>query len=154
MRSVTVYLLFFFAGMYRKCGKNKKHYERIMENNKAFLKLSFMPLTFIVSAVSFYYTITETNLGKIEYIFMMILQKIGMISSQWKTENIWIYTWLLIKSVFIIIFLIFVVSWPMQLMAYGIIKVIEYIGKYKEPYKRIYTIYRDIIIKILKHVFR
>ena len=38
----ALYLLFYFVGMARKCGRNEQYYEKILDNNIEFLKLSFL----------------------------------------------------------------------------------------------------------------
>lgn len=40
----ALYLLLYFVGMARKCGRNEQYYEKILDNNIEFLKLSFLPL--------------------------------------------------------------------------------------------------------------
>lgn len=60
----ALYLLFYFVGMARKCGSDKTYYEKVLDNNMEFLKLSFLPLGFIITVLGFCFTVTQ-----IQYFF-------------------------------------------------------------------------------------
>lgn len=71
----ALYLLVYFIGMARKCGRNEQYYEKILDNNIEFLKLSFLPLGFIITVLGFCFTITGMKVQELPLDFAIILSR-------------------------------------------------------------------------------
>lgn len=60
-----LYLIFYFVGMAKRCGSNENYYESVLANNMDFLKLSFLPVGFIITVLGFCFTITGMKIQEI-----------------------------------------------------------------------------------------
>lgn len=69
----VLYLLFYFIGMARKCRSNEQYYNKVLNHNMEFLKLSFLPLGFIITVVGFCFTITGKKIQDLPFDFMTIV---------------------------------------------------------------------------------
>lgn len=147
---VGIYLLMYFGGMYRKCKVSKNHYNVVLDNNLDFLKLSFVPLTFIVTVVGFGFTITGTKIQ--DFIDLHNISNFNIIESITRygaEDSIFANIISLVMCSLAIIILLYIASIPMQLISYFIILIIKYMMKYKDSYCGILNIYVKIVNKVL-----
>lgn len=68
-----LYILAYFAGMAKKCRGNKRYYDKVLDNNIEFLKLSFLPLGFIITVLGFCFTITGMKVQELRFDYTTIL---------------------------------------------------------------------------------
>lgn len=129
-----IYLLCYFVGMRRKCGRIEEYYVRVLKNNKDFLKLSFLPITFIITVVGFYCTITGLKIQEITLDFPGIQDAVKQF---WNYND---YTNIVLMFIeplvlgIVLLVLFYIVSLPIQVMSYFIISVIQYFCEYREIY--------------------
>lgn len=128
--------------------RKKDYYFKVLKNNKDFLKLSFLPMTFIITILGFYFTITGFKVQKIQLRFNEVQNSINQLFNYNNINLIQILVKSLILMMFILVFL-YIVSLPIQAMSYFIIAVIQYFSNYGESYKKTlkkyFIILRDFI---------
>lgn len=154
--ATVVYVIFYFVGMKRIYGCNEERYDAVLKNNIEFLKLSFLPLGFIITVLGFAFTV-----GNVDWEKDMYPTLFNMISEFWNwfrsimdanTNNI---TYLLLQEILLGIVMIvtfYVVSLPLQVIAYFIIMAIQYFRKYRLPYQKLVKEFRDRITNIIAEV--
>lgn len=54
-----LYVFIYLVGMIRRCGRREQYFEKILNNNKEFLSLSFLPLGFLVASLGAAISILE-----------------------------------------------------------------------------------------------
>lgn len=91
----ALYLLFYFVGMARKCGRNEQYYEKILDNNMEFLKLSFLPLGFIITVLGFCFTITGMKVQELPQIQSISERALMYLSRRYNSSNSCMYFLLL-----------------------------------------------------------
>lgn len=137
----VTYILIYFLGMYRRYEKNES-YICVLDNNLEFLKLSFVPLTFLITMIGFAFTVAGFNLQQIDWEYfnpiISAIQEDGLVTG-FANE-----LWLVIKCSVAILLLLYIVSIPMQLVSYFIILVIKYFQKYGYGYKKVFSFFLKI----------
>lgn len=143
--AILFYIAVYFVGMYRRCHSDMFYY-RILENNLEFLKLSFIPLAFLITVGGFIFTITgyriqETDLNY----FSMIIQIFTEHDiSKGAIGDILYY----FKSGIFILLIMYIMSIPMQLISYLVLQVIFYFKKHNKAYKKLFKCYIEILNRI------
>lgn len=124
--SMTLYIIFYFAGMYRRCGKRSEYYTSVLKNNMSFLKLSFWVLGGLMTVIGFACTILGKNIKDINSLDAIIEYILTIGDSLFeRTEPLMIIPIVLVS--FVRIFLVLsVVSIPVQVVSYFIILLINY----------------------------
>ena len=143
----SIYIIIYFVGMHRRY-KHNGRYEVVLKNNIEFLKLSFVPLAFLITVVGFIFTVAGFNLQQVDWeyftpIFSSI-QENGLLTG-FANE-----LWLVIKCSIAILILFYVISIPMQLVSYYIILVIFYFKNHGKAYKKIV----DFFLRIMRNIRR
>lgn len=128
------YILFYFIGMYRRY-RGKEEYDFVLENNLEFLRLSFVPLTFLITIIGFAFTIAGFNLQQIDWTYFNPI--IASVRENGLVSGIANELWLVVKCSFVLLVLMYVASIPMQLVSYFFIHLIKYFRKYGNGYKKI-----------------
>ena len=141
MLASILYVLFYFIGMARKCGGNEEYYEKVLNNNMECLKLSFLALGFIITVLGFLFTATGMNVQDFSE-WLGILE--NFINSTYNTN---MFSQTLIVTI-AILFTIYVVSLPIQVLSYFAISVINYFRRYKKQYIEVVKKYFRILKKI------
>lgn len=162
-----LYLLFYFMGMSNLCGEDKKYYKTVLDNNMDFLKLSFLPIGFIITMGGFWsiipYCIKETILSKGKSLFvnlygygdefniLLCLKEIArsLFANLCEHGNeINIFQHLIVGLVVLIIF--YILSLPVQVLSYFFISVINYCLKYEKEYKKLYAKFKLFILLVFR----
>lgn len=144
-----IYIILYFVGMYRKCGKNREYYTYILENNMSFLKLSFLPLGFLITIIGFFCTVLGMKISDFSSIYSMV-QKIGIfITSLFSSTNEFMILPISIVIGVGVIVLLYIISVPVQLISYFIIMVINYFREYGKAYSNLIKNYFEIIIRLI-----
>lgn len=151
MFGAGIYLLMYFGGMYRKCKISEEYYRVVLDNNLDFLKLSFVPLTFIVTVLGFGCTITGTKIQ--DFINLSDINNLNIIEviTQYSGAGNGIFANIISLVILglVLVVLLYIASIPMQLISYFIILIIKYLRKYKKSYCNILNIYVKILNKAL-----
>ena len=146
----ALYLLLYFVGMARKCGSNEQYYNKVLNNNMEFLKVSFLPLGFIITVMGFCFTITGMKIQELPLNFAIIVDTFtSLINYNDETDLLMLFLEIL-ASGGIILILFYIISLPVQVVSYFIISVINYFRKHKEGYIGLFKKYWGIVIYLLK----
>lgn len=146
----VLYLLFYFVGMARRCGNDEQYYEKVLENNMEFLKLSFLPLGFIITVLGFCFTITGMKVQELPFNFAIIESTYtSLVNDSVETNTVMFFLQILI-AVGCIAVLFYIMSLPIQVLSYFAISVINYFRKYKQAYIGLFKKYFQIIACLLK----
>ena len=149
----ALYLLLYFVGMARKCGRNEQYYEKILDNNIEFLKLSFLPLGFIITVLGFCFTITGMKVQELPLDFAIIENTYtSLMNYNDETNTLMLFLKLLVSGGLILI-LFYVISLPIQVISYFVISVINYFRKHKAGYIGLYKKFIGIVAYFLKNIF-
>ena len=140
----ALYLLFYFVGMARKCGRNEQYYEKILDNNIEFLKLSFLPLGFI--------TITGMKVQELPLDFAIIGNTYASLMNYNDETNTLMLFLKLIVSGGLILILFYVISLSIQVISYFVISVINYFRKHKAGYIGLSKKFLGIVAYFLKNI--
>lgn len=148
----ALYLLLYFVGMARKCGRNEQYYEKILDNNIEFLKLSFLPLGFIITVLGFCFTITGMKVQELPLDFAIIENTYtSLMNYNDETNTLMLFLKLLVSGGLILI-LFYVISLPIQVISYFVISVINYFRKHKAGYIGLYKKFIGIVAYFLKNI--
>ena len=126
--------------MFVKNYNKPERYLDFLNHNMEFLKLSFLPCTFMITTVGFLYTIQEEKLFKQGvYISFNIWDKVSnvIISADFKKESLKDILTNLSIYIFVVLIFLYVMSLPVQILGYFFISVILYFQKYGNGYKRL-----------------
>ncbi len=149
----VLYLFFYFVGMARKYGSAEQYYNKGLNNIMDFLKLSFLPLGFIITVMGFCFTITGM---KIQYhpLNFTIIDNIfsGLINYNDETKILMLFLKILVSGGLLLI-LFYIISLPVQVVSDFVISVINYFRKYKVGYIGLFKKYRSIVIYLLKSIW-
>lgn len=149
-----LYLMFYFIGMFRKCGISEQYFEEVLNNNMDFLKLSFLPLGFVITVLGFCFTITGLKVQEIP-IDLTIFQSIYTNLMDYSDEtNTLIRVFRLFGIEVILSALFYIMSLPIQVASYFTISVINYFKRYKTAYVRLLKNYIRILITLLKSIWK
>ena len=148
----ALYLLFYFVGMARKCGSNEQYYNKVLKNNMEFLKVSFLPLGFIITVMGFYFTITGMKIQEIPLNFTTIANTFTSLMNYNNESNMLMQFLKILASGGIILILFYILSLPVQVVSYFIISVINYFRKHKAGYIGLFKKYWSIVIYLLKGI--
>ena len=148
----ALYLLFYFVGMARKCGRNEQYYEKILDNSIEFLKLSFLPLGFSITVLGFCFTITGMKIQELPLNFTIIANTFISLMNYNDESNILMQFLKILASGGIILILFYILSLPVQVVSYFIISVINYFRKHKAGYIGLFKKYWSIVIYLLKGI--
>lgn len=146
----ALYLLFYFVGMARKCGSNEQYYNKVLNNNMEFLKLSFLPLGFIITVVGFCFTITGMKVQEIPLDFTIIANTFTSLMNYNDEANTLMLFLKMLVSGGLILILFYIISLPVQVVSYFVISVINYFRKHKAGYIGLFKKYLGIVIYLLK----
>lgn len=142
----ALYLGLYFVGMARKCGDNKQYYEKILDNNIQFLKLSFLPLGFIITVVGFCFTITGMKLQEIPFNFATIENAyMNWMNYNDETNTLILIPKMLLSSGLVLISF-YIISLPVQVVSYFVISIINYFRKYKVGYIGLFKKFSNIVM--------
>lgn len=145
--SSIIYLTLYFVGMIRKFAGENDCLKNTLKRNLEFLKVSFLPFAFIITVFGFAFTVTGVKIQEIVD-WENLLTKIGneIVAFIGKTSNLYNPIFevivLLFKTivVFGILFIVlYVISIPLQVVAYGIIMLIMYFIDNKSGYTRLWN---------------
>jgi hypothetical protein len=148
----ALYLLFYFVGMARKCTRNEQYYEKILDNNMEFLKLSFLPLGFIITVLGFCFTITGMKVQELPLDFATIENTYTSLMNYNDDTNTLILFLKMIVSGGLILMLFYIISLPLQVISYFVISVINYFRRHKAGYIGLFKKYRGIVVYFLKNI--
>ena len=148
----ALYLLFYFVGMSRKCGRNEQYYEKILDNNIEFLKLSFLPLGFIITVLGFCFTITGMKVQELPLDFAIIGNTYASLMNYNDETNTLMLFLKLIVSGGLILILFYVISLSIQVISYFVISVINYFRKHKAGYIGLSKKFLGIVAYFLKNI--
>lgn len=140
------YIVAYFFGMYRKY-KNEELYSNVLNNNLLFLKLSFVPLTFIITIVGFLFTIGGMNIRDIDFDYILEGVRTIIENPLIQDDEIWMF---IIDGLKILI-MFYVLSLPMQIVSYYIILVINYFRRYGKFYGELVKSCTHIFISLVKN---
>lgn len=148
----ALYLLLYFVGMARKCVRNEQYYEKILDNNIEFLKLSFLPLGFIITVLGFCFTITGMKVQELPLDFAIIENTYtSLMNYNDETNTLMLFLKLLVSGGLILI-LFYVISLPIQVISYFVISVINYFRKHKAGYIGLSKKFLGIVAYFLKNI--
>ena len=151
-----IYVGAYLFGMKRKYA-DKKDFIRVLDTNLDFLKLSFVPLVFIITVVGFIFTFMGTFIGTensaellntwIKYCNGVNISDILTISNN-QNEGITLVTdgLLILVQIGVVFYLC---SIPLQLFVYYVILIIKYFILHGRPYKDLIKIFKEIIRSIV-----
>ncbi len=146
----VLYLGFYFIGMARKCGCDEQYYSKVLHNNIEFLKLSFLPLGFIITVLGFCFTITGMKIQELPLNYTIINNIFtSLINYKDKTNTLVLFLKIL-GSGGVILILFYIISLPVQVVAYFVISIINYFRKYKVGYIELFKKCRDIVSLFIK----
>ena len=148
-----LYLLFYFVGMARKCGRDEQYYEKILDNNMEFLKLSFLPLGFIITVLGFCFTITGMKVQELSLDYAIIENAYTSLMDYNDETNTLMLFLKLIVSGGLILILFYVISIPVQVISYFAISVINYFRKHKAGYIGLFKKCSGIVAYFLKNIW-
>lgn len=148
----ALYLLFYFIGMARKCGRNEQYYEKIMDNNMEFLKLSFLPLGFIITVFGFCFTITGMKVQEFPLDFVIIKNTYTSLMNYNDDTNTFMFFLKMIVSGGLVLMLFYIISLPVQVISYFVISSINYFRKYNAGYIGLFKKYKGIVVYLLKNI--
>ena len=140
--SFILYIFVYFVGMYRRC-KTEDYYNKVLENNLDFLKLSFIPLAFLITIVGFLFTITGFRIQELDFDYFSPI--IRAMTEYGVVQGLASQVFQLIKYSILLLILMYIASIPMQLVSYFIVLVIKYFKKYSESYKKLLRCYTGIL---------
>ncbi len=147
-----LYLVLYFVGMARRCRDNDEYYDKVLKNNLDFLKLSFLPLGFIITILGFLCTITGVRVQDLS----IPLQYLDSLKDSVNYFNLELYSFkLFLETILggVFIFIIFyILSLPVQVVSYFIISLIDYFRKNNDGYMRLYKMYIEQIINYFKDI--
>ena len=140
-----LYVFIYLVGMIRRCGRREQYFEKILNHNKEFLTLSFLPLGFLVTSLG-------AAISILEFIAPTYDVKTIALTNLWGAakeiltffrgshETTYVLALLLQIALIMILFLImcYVLSLPVQLIAYLGLSIINHFNKYKTGYKVLY----------------
>ena len=149
----VLYILFYFVGMARKCGRNKQYYEKILDNNMEFLKLSFLPLGFSITVLGFCFTITGLKVQELPLDFDTIENMYNGLMNYNDSTNILMFFLKMLVSEGIILIFLYGISLPIQVVSYFVIAVINYFRKHKAGYIGLFKKFLDIVVCLLKNMW-
>lgn len=149
----ALYLLFYFVGMARKCGRNEQYYEKILDNNMEFLKLSFLPLGFIITVLGFCFTITGMKVQELPLDFAIIENAYASLMNYNDETNILMVFLKLIVFGGLVLIFFYVISLPIQVISYFVISVINYFRKHKAGYIGLSKKFFGIVAYFLKNIW-
>ena len=148
----VLYVLFYFVGMARKCGGNEQYYDKVLNNNMEFLKLSFLPLGFIITVSGFFLTITGVKVQELPFDFS-ILEKLYTSLKNYNLETDILILFLKMMELSGIVWIVFyIMSLPVQVFSYFVISIIKYFRKYAVGYIGLFKKYCSIIAYLLKNI--
>lgn len=148
----ALYLLFYFVGMARKCGRDEQYYSKVLENNMEFLKLSFLPLGCVITVLGFLFTITGIKVQELPLDFSLIDKILNIVINYSDDANILIQFVRLLISGVIILFFLYIISLPIQAVSYFLISAINYFRKHKTGYIDLFKKYYEIVRWLLKGI--
>ena len=137
----VIYLGCYFLGMKRKLHDSNEKYERALNNNLEFLKLSFLPITFVITVLGFVFTATNFHITNIPFTVDSALSLLSDFFSPIPTaslstlSSIWEHLWRITLAATILFLLLYVISLPLQVLSYFLILVIQYARKHGHCYK-------------------
>ncbi|RHO63777.1 hypothetical protein DW085_17640 [Clostridium sp. AF50-3] len=152
-----LYVFIYLVGMIRRCGRRERYFEKILNHNKEFLTLSFLPLGFLATSLGAAISILEfiDPTYDVKTMALTNLQRVGeeiltLFLSSHATANA-LAVLLEIALVMILFFIMcYVLSLPVQLIAYLGLSIINHFNKYKTGYKVLYGTYVKLSDPILK----
>lgn len=148
----VLYILFYFIGMARKCGSNEQYYEKVLENNMEFLKLSFLPLGFIITVLGFCFTITGMRVQELPFDFTIIENTYtGLMNYNDETNTMMLFLKMIVLGGIILI-LFYIISLPIQVISYFTISVINYFRRHKAAYMELYKKFWSIVFYWMKSI--
>lgn len=142
-----IYLLFYFVGMRRSCGRKEEYYAKVLKNNKDFLKLSFLPITFIITVLGFFFTITGLKLQEISVDFNQAQKIITQFIGDADNMNMVLMFMRILVVGIILVVIFYIFSLPIQVISYFIISVIQYFHENSTPYKKLFEKYIELFFK-------
>lgn len=140
--SPIIYIIIYFIGMRRRC-HSEEYYDKVLKNNIDFLKLSFIPLTFLITVIGFAFTVTGFKVQEINIDF---LSRITEAINQYGIVNgLASQALQIINFSILLLALMYIASIPIQLVSYFTIQVIYYFKKFGNSYKKLLKIYMEIL---------
>jgi hypothetical protein len=151
--AASIYLTCYFIGMYRRCRENSEYYNSVLSNNLSFLKLSFVPITCLITLLGFWFTITGLNVQELNIdpdLLQHIITKIANVKGD---TNFIITAFKLMQMGLLLLAMMYVISLPIQIVSYFVILVIQYFREHGKSYKELLRKYISIVKYLLKHCF-
>ena len=150
--AVLVYIATYIIEMRRKYS-NPEKYSKALQANLEFLKLSFVPLVFLITVAGFLFTFMGTFVGTEDsmkllyewYKYLKGLTSANIISIPGYLDIGFDSAVALFLVVVQLCILFYICSIPLQLFAYFIMLVIKYFLEYGGPYKAIVKKYWDMV---------
>lgn len=148
--SSFIYLACYFIGMGRKCGSDSEYYKKILKNNLDFLKLSFLPMTFLITIFGFAFTVTGFKIQDLHIDTNYIQNTISGVVEFNDNTDVVIMVIKLILIAIILLALLYIISLPIQLISYFVILVIQYFREHGNSYFILLKKYASIVKYLLK----
>lgn len=148
--SYAIYILLFFVGMRRKYEDEEK-YITVLKNNESFLKISFAPWACIMTIIGFAYTVFGMTL-KYKDVCDWLTSSLTHFGDVSFANGYLLVGKLIILSVVVLI-IMYVISIPLQLVSYFIIRFIKYMLEYGDGYKKIWSLFKGRLKKELENIY-
>lgn len=146
-----IYIICYFIGMARRCGNDVQHYEKVLDNNMEFLKLSFLPLVFIITVLGFLFTATGMNVREIPIDFSLVKTEVESLMNYSMATYELATILRLFGAMIVLLILFYIVSLPIQVLSYFIITFINYFRKHKKGYAILFEKCKRLVLNIFLH---
>lgn len=144
LASYLAYLFFYFVGMIRRYASDDEKLGMVLENNKKFLKLSFLPLGFCLTIIGFIFGILGIDIRDLQQYIPYFTDYWARLVSVIQSNEIFNVAWMFIEMLLIM----YVFSLPMQVIAYFVVEQILYFREFKLPYKNYLARLTEIIVRV------
>lgn len=145
---MSIYIILYFFGMYRRCEKDSEYYTKVLKNNLSFLKLSFWPLGGLITIIGFMSTIFGKTINDFSSICDIIDNIISEVEPLFESQDLMMMGPIVLVSCAGMILLLYLISIPVQVISYFIILIINYVRENKRGYSKLVEIYWEIVKKL------
>lgn len=144
LASYLAYLVFYFVGMIRRYASDDEKLGMVLENNKKFLKLSFLPLGFCLTIIGFIFGILGIDIRDLQQYIPYFTDYWARLVSVTQSNEIFNVAWMFIE----LLLIMYVFSLSMQVIAYFVVEQILYFREFKLPYKNYLARLTEIIVRV------
>lgn len=134
LSSMALYIILYFIGMYRRCGKKSEYYTTVLNNNMSFLKLSFWVLGGLITGIGFVCTVLGKDIDDVNSLGTMIEDILMVVDSLFENSEPLMIVLIILVSFVSIFVVLYVASIPVQIVSYFIILLINYFRENSRGY--------------------